>query len=309
MPDINLSLIDLKALSEPACKLIEAVRSAVGLLYEPWHVRRMAKAERDAALIRAKGEVDIVITKARGAEKFTKELEEIALRASERLNNRELRRQMNIESITVKALEELPDSVSEEKVDEDWIAQFFNYCQDVGDEEMQTLWARLLAGEVARPGSYSLRTLQLVRMLRKSDAELFTRFCSYVWTYYPEGAMTHIYNEQTDELLKSKGFHFGDFLHLQSLGLIEGAGALIIYAIETSEPHEFLYYGKRHLITALPPVHLYMRPLTDIGRELAPISGSEPDEEYRVALVEFWIRRKGMKVQVSDDAEVKPSIT
>jgi len=305
MSDIDLSLIDLKALSEPACKLIEAVRSAVGLLYEPRHVRRMAKAEKEAAITRAEGEVEAAIIRVEGAE----EVREIALRAFARRNNLELRRQRNIESITGKALKELPESVSEEKVDEDWIMQFFNYCQDISNEEMQTLWARLLAGEVARPGSYSLRTLQLVRMFDKSDAELFTHFCSYVWCDSRQQAFGQFHNDQIDELLRSKDFPHPYCLHLESLGLIDASSTVALHP-EPDQTLEFFYYGKRHLVTSPGPykramlVHL----LTDIGQELAPISGSESDEEYRAALVESWIR-EGMTVQVSDDAKAEPNIT
>src|SRR5947208_71749 len=145
MADMNFSLIDTKALSEPVTKLIEAVRSAVGVIYEPTNIRRKAKAESDAAIIKLGGEI---------------ELRDIAQRASERINNRELRRQKNIESIVTQAQEELPETVDKHPVNEDWITQFFNLSQDVGDSEMQTVWARLLAGEVARPEGFSLRTLQ-----------------------------------------------------------------------------------------------------------------------------------------------------
>ena len=41
--------------------------------------------------------------------------------------------------------------------------------------EMQLIWAQLLAGEVAEPGTFSLRTLQLVRNLQESDARLFRK--------------------------------------------------------------------------------------------------------------------------------------
>lgn len=166
MADNNFSLIDLKALSEPACKLIEAVKDAVGVLYEPRHIRRVAKAQADAALINLEGEI---------------ELQEVAHRASERIRKRELRRQQNVESIVSSALEHLPSSISQDTVDEDWVTQFFEQCQDVGNPEMQSLWAKLLAGEVTQPGTYSRRTLNLVRLMSKDDAVLFTTFCGYVF--------------------------------------------------------------------------------------------------------------------------------
>ena len=50
---------DLKALAEPASKVIEAIRGAIGTLYEPTHVRRMARAEADAAAIQSKSKGEI----------------------------------------------------------------------------------------------------------------------------------------------------------------------------------------------------------------------------------------------------------
>ena len=84
MSQNGFSLLDLNGLAEPATKLIEAVSSAIGVLYEPRRIREKAKAEGDAAVILAlKGE----------------EVQEINVRATERLAIKELRRQRHIESI------------------------------------------------------------------------------------------------------------------------------------------------------------------------------------------------------------------
>jgi hypothetical protein len=69
MGDKGFSLVDLGKLSEPATKIVEAVRSAAGVLYEPTRIRRRAKAEADAAVIFAKNK---------------EEVQEIELRAAER---------------------------------------------------------------------------------------------------------------------------------------------------------------------------------------------------------------------------------
>jgi hypothetical protein len=138
MPD-SPSLINLGDLGAPLSKLIETVGSAVGVLYEPTRIVKRAKAEVIASKIKAEGDI---------------ELQQLAARAEERLNHVELRRQKNIEAIVSEAAKALPESVSEEKVDEDWTAFFFfENCKDVSNEEMQLLWAKVLAGKVAQPGS------------------------------------------------------------------------------------------------------------------------------------------------------------
>src|SRR5712691_8920424 len=80
-----------------------------------------------------------------------------------------------------KAAKEMPESVSDKPVEQDWVSRFLEDCQDVSNEDMQTVWGRLLAGEVTKPGSFSFRTLATVKMLRPEVANLFTRLCSFVW--------------------------------------------------------------------------------------------------------------------------------
>jgi hypothetical protein len=91
------------------------------------------------------------------------ELQEIRMRMNERLEKQEVRRQRNIESIATKAAHALPppdreQEVSDKPVNEDWTTRFFQECQDISDEQMQQLWARILAGEVTKPGSFAPRT-------------------------------------------------------------------------------------------------------------------------------------------------------
>ena len=40
-------------------------------------------------------------------------------------------------------------------------------------------WARILAGEINNPSFFSLRTIDVLRNMRKSDAELFLKFCKF----------------------------------------------------------------------------------------------------------------------------------
>jgi hypothetical protein len=43
---------------------------------------------------------------------------------------------------------------------------------------MQLLWGKLLAGEVARPGNFSLRTLNVLQNLTRSEALAFEAICA-----------------------------------------------------------------------------------------------------------------------------------
>ena len=60
-----------------------------------------------------------------------------------------------------------------------WLAGASKVASD--DQERQEWWARLLAGELKGPGSYSLRSIAAMDVLSREEAELFTRFAPYFW--------------------------------------------------------------------------------------------------------------------------------
>ena len=98
------------------------------------------------------------------------------------------KRMANMQSIVGQAIEQMPEQVPDTPVDHDWTARFFGNAEDVSDEEMQKLWAKLLAGEVERPGSISLRTLDILRNMTQKEAELFARAVNYIFMEFDSAA-------------------------------------------------------------------------------------------------------------------------
>ena len=88
------SILDTKSLSKPVSKLIDAISNAIGTVYQPTHLRRMAKANAESEIIKSKSDIDIKLLKKR---------------ASERVLHIETKRQKKIESINEKAFNELPE--------------------------------------------------------------------------------------------------------------------------------------------------------------------------------------------------------
>ena len=60
-------------------------------------------------------------------------------------------------------------------MDKDWFTRYFNIVQDISNEDIQDLWAKLLAGEIKQPGSFSYRTLETLKNMTTDEAELFTK--------------------------------------------------------------------------------------------------------------------------------------
>ena len=149
---MNNPLNDLSKLSEPITKLIDVVSKGIGIVYRPIGTVRQAKADAKAMIIKT-------IAKA--------EALSIEQRAQQRVRYHDMLNQQNIEQIVSKAIQELPDKVSEKPVNQDWIIQFFNHAKDVCDEDMQTIWARILSGETSSPNSYAKRTLDFLKTMEK----------------------------------------------------------------------------------------------------------------------------------------------
>ena len=180
--DINISSRALE-------KLIDHTASGIGSVAGPmlatWRANRQAEARR----ILASGEADAMKTIAAAQAKAREIMEspdsnlrmevDIAQTVTQRIQFQEEKRQRNITSVVQRAAEELVGKeVDGNETDHDWTARFFNYVQDISSEEMQTLWGRVLAGEVERSGSTSVQTLSILRNLDRTTADLFRTLCS-----------------------------------------------------------------------------------------------------------------------------------
>lgn len=93
----------------------------------------------------------------------------------------EIKRGLNLRKIAIfaeEAAEELAKedpTTSERPVDPDWFSKWRGNAEDISDEQMQRLWAKVLAGEVSQPESFSLRALNLLSFMSKRDAELISK--------------------------------------------------------------------------------------------------------------------------------------
>jgi hypothetical protein len=82
------------------------------------------------------------------------------------------------------ALEEISSNPgqtdAQTEIEDDWLNVFSRIAEDKSSEELQILFGRILAGEIKRPGSFSLRTMQTLATISKNDAENLSRLLSFV---------------------------------------------------------------------------------------------------------------------------------
>lgn len=88
------------------------------------------------------------------------------------------------ERVGMYALAEALDNPNAESSSEEpsatWTSRFMKYVSDLRDEDAFRLWGKILAGEIRKPGSFSLKTLEILHTLDISDAENFSRIAPYV---------------------------------------------------------------------------------------------------------------------------------
>lgn len=94
----------------------------------------------------------------------------LAQRAERRLQMQRERQQYNLERVMTLAMEYCPEHVSAQDVDPDWFQQFCDLILDISNYSMQQLWAKILAGEIASPGKFSLKTLHTLKRMSYKEA-------------------------------------------------------------------------------------------------------------------------------------------
>ena len=178
------------------------------------YIRKVAQAEKEAIdLLGPKRALEIVAE--------ADAVNSIRERTDARLNFQEEKRQHNIESVAWQAAHKLPENASEEEVNPDWIARFFESVKDVSDETMQSLWSSILAGEVETPGQISLRTLDVLKNLSQQDAQKFERVLQFSMSgggvYYPAG---------NDMEVARRILPYAQKMYMEECGLIHHESAL-----------------------------------------------------------------------------------
>ena len=279
------ALINLGDLTKPANTLIEKISDAGVGIFAPWQIKRVAKAEAEATLIKAEAEAKAAVVEAQSQI----EINDLQRRSVRRFIVEQAQYQKNMEGITAKALPQLNKNADPNSMENDWIVNFFDKSRIVSDNEMQDLWSRILAGEANTPGTYSKRTVNFLSDLDKSEADLFTKLCGFAWDM--RGFEPLVFDCEAG-IYNRHGINFASLSHLDSIGLIQFNTT--VGFLTTKLPKRFFvtYYG-RPLTLEMPKdvandLHIGEMLLTLIGKELAVISGAKPVEGFWEYVQDKW---------------------
>ena len=324
--DVNLNVPALEKLLDYAAS---GIGSVAGPMLASWRARREAEAKRIAAegdvtaqKILAEGQSSALQTianaQADARERLTSsntairgELT-IAETVNQRIQFQEEKRQGNIGAVVRQAAAQLGGKdVPDHEPDHDWTARFFNEIQDVSSGDMQTLWAKVLAGEVERPGSTSIKTLSILKNLDRVSAALFRTLCSACVSIrldenqFIDARVPSLGSNAASNGLQEYGLDFGNLNVLNEHGLIisdynswfDCRACVGVFSDEAKPKivrYPFSFQGRYWVLlpTAKRTVNRDFKlsgvALTCSGQELSVIVDLEPMDKYAQALMKFF---------------------
>ena len=332
-------MLEIPAISKLIDYIAAGIGAVAGPLLAPWAARRHAKA----AVVEAQGQADAQSILA-ASEAHQLQTISLAQQEARRLfappaltqagehtdanviaqawQFQQDKRLHNIQAVAEAAAAELGDETvpgDNPDPDLDWAARFFSGVQDVSSAEMQELWARVLAGEVRRPGSTSIRSLEILRNLDRRTAKVFQRLCALSTSLVVPAAGVKLPDEivglgfdarqqrllidqrvivrrgnAASNALKDYGLGFRTLNVLNEYGLIisdynswyDYRPAVKLPSAAPSGPFR-IDHARRHWVllqdsgdTALGELRQSGVALSSAGRELAFVVEFEPDEQY-----------------------------
>ena len=208
----------------------------------------------------------------------------------------------NFLSIAKKADEEyskMPHDDSTHTYDFDWYMRFYEAVGNVSDEEMQLMWARILAGEANEPKSFSLGTLDVMRNMSKQDAELFMKIRKHCIQSSPRALYLPNYKDYLDKC----GITYSEILRLDEIGLLNSSGFISLNLnIPNDHPAAIINQGLIMLIASnnekKNECSINQYPFTRTGTEIATLIGENTSDDDFILFAKEVAKDTSLKISV-----------
>ena len=251
---------------------------------------------------------------------------EYARVAVQKFGQRVLREQVNLDMISQRAASEIqdddnsigqtPPEETDDTISDDWLNTFEAEARQKSTEEMQALFGKILAGEIRKPGTFSMRTVKILGSLDQNVATHFARLSSMcISTHFVDARVCSLGGNAGSNALQEYGLNFATLNLLNEHGLVisdynswweftpcvalpgSGQQALCI---------PFSYQGRHWVLIPKSNRELGKKlriegvALTRTGRELLKIVKVEPVDNYTENLAKFLEKRGLGMVEVED---------
>lgn len=187
------------------------------------------------------------------------------------------------------------------KHDFDWFMRFYEIVGNISDENVQEMWARIMAGEINNPHSYSLKTIDILKNIGKQEAELFAEVlaCSVSTGYI-------IFLPNYEEYLEKYEITYSQIMRLSEMDLIYN-DADIVLNFNVSKQEEILFINSNRLMTLKSKdengtkIKIKQYPFTEVGKELATLVQSVLSDDRFVEFAKIVNKENSnIEVQVHD---------
>ena len=299
-----------------------AIKNLVIRPLERLDAKKQTQSEVDLRIIEAIGDNELDAVESMDPQSRAEIIEESA-------SYRSRWKQRNLTNSVVRALSQLSEDTIQnqsETVPDEFMDAFNSIAENKSTEDVQALFARILAGEIEKPGSFSTRALHVADQLDKSTAKLFQRFCSMAFVrerllVIDRGRPVWVQGEMpvdkmvcslgggaTNNSLEKHGLNFVSLSRLVEYGLV-------IPVIDMQRTYGNSVRDGAGILSTLRPIHFPIRyqgqywtlrmfegskkafgddfklsgvGFSAIGHELSTVVDPIDTPEYTKALIEFF---------------------
>lgn len=202
-----------------------------------------------------------------------------------RRDYREISNIVSVYSFAINEFKKLP-GVEGEDLDPDWVTVFYDSAKDSSDEEIQVLWGKILAGEIAHHGKYYKRTLSILKNMESVEAKHFVELVPLL-----------IAKNMVPEFIfqNNEFFQYNDLLTLMDCGIVNSSVGTFSY--KKLSDMKISGFKLVALNNDVNEISIDCFSLTDAGLQLCQlIECSHADENYVKQLAERLSRSNGKEI-------------
>ena len=224
---------------------------------------------------------------------------DLANRALAQQASRILRTQVNLEDVVARAAIDLASSQPEDEPSvepsDDWLECFRAEAEMRSEEEVQTAFSRILAGEIRHPGTFSIRTVRAIGQMDQRTAKIFQNFaniCVVALDGFDIRALSLGGNANQNALQKF-GLSFSNLNVLQENGLLQhDYHSSLEYTYFAKQRIPFNYAGRLMILSFNEPesreVKVNGPALSAVGMELFKITQPNENKNYTSELAAYF---------------------
>lgn len=255
---------------------------------------------------------------------------EFAVRASRTFTHRVLRERLNLEKVFSYVIgifkskkyddsaDQQANSEPEKTISEDWFNIFEKEASQKSSEDMQRRFAQVLAGEIEKPGSHSIKAVKALGNMDQETAELFQRLCS-MSVVLEDFVDKSIYDLRVPSLsgkpgqndLRKYGLSFAQILMLIEYDLVapnyetRNDYKSCIFEKEKNAADPFRHQGRYWILKPTPErsekneFRLSGVTFSYIGSQLLHIIEQIPTQQYTQDLKEYFAKQQLEMIEVA----------